>query len=121
MTAPPRFINIGPHRYRLVVDRAAVDRVSVEGGERVVGACDTTRLTIVVDPDIAPSQVAETVVHEILHGAMSLIGAGEDVTTDVEERIVLRLAPVLLQIVRSNPHLVAYLTANFSGGTRRET
>jgi hypothetical protein len=98
-----------------------VDRVSAEGGERVVGACDTVRLTVVLDPDLAPSQLAETTIHELLHAVFSLIGAGEDVTGEVEERLVLRLAPVLLQVLRANPALVSYLTANPSGGPRRET
>lgn len=118
---PPRFVTVGPHRYRIVATRAAVDRASVEGGERVFGTCDPARLTITVDPDVAPSQLADTVVHELLHAAFSLIGAGEDVTTEVEERLVLRLAPVLLQIVRGNPALVEYLTTYPSGGPRRET
>jgi hypothetical protein len=111
VTGPPKFVVVGPHRYRVTVDRAAVDRVSVEGGERVVGACDRQRLEIVADPELAPSQLADTVLHEVLHAAFDLIGAGEDIAADVEERLVLRLAPVLLQVVRANPSLVEYLTA----------
>jgi hypothetical protein len=52
----------------------------------------------------------ETLLHECLHACWSLIGASEDVNDAVEERLTLRLAPVLLEMLRRNPALVAYLT-----------
>jgi len=66
------------------------------------GECDTKHAVITVDPNQAPSMLRDTVLHELLHAAMTLIGVTEDpgVDRDAEERIVLRLAPVLLQLVR---------------------
>ena len=107
---PPAKVKVGPHTYTVVVDRSAIDRLSVEGGDRRLGECDAQRLTITVDPDQAPSQLADTLVHELLHACFDLIGAGEDVTGDVEERLVRRLAPVVVQVVADNPRLVAWLT-----------
>jgi hypothetical protein len=108
---PPPTIVVGPHAYAVVADQAAIDRLSVEAGEARLGECDTRRLTITVDPSQADSQLAETIVHELLHASFSLIGAGEDVTPEIEEKLVLRLAPVLLQVIADNPRLVTWLTS----------
>lgn len=108
---PPATVRVGPHTYTIVCDQAAIDRLSVEAGEARLGECDTRSLTITVDPGQADSQLAETVVHEVLHACFSVIGAGEDVSHTVEEKLVLRLAPVLQQLLVDNPKLVAWLTA----------
>ena len=100
---------MGPHRYRLVFDRQAMNAASAEHGERLLGRCDTEQLTIVVDPKLAPSQSAETLVHEVLHACFDLVGAPEDISTDVEERLVRRLAPVVAQMLAANPKLVGWV------------
>jgi hypothetical protein len=110
VTAPKR-VQVGPHRYRLVIDADAMNRASAEHGTRLLGRCDNEQLLIVVDPRQAPSQQRETVVHELLHAACDLAGLSEDaLADDVEERVVRRLAPVLLQVLVDNPKLVAWLT-----------
>lgn len=105
---PPKRITVGPHTYRVVVDRGAIDRISAQA-DRHVGQCDHETLTITVDPDLAPSQMAETVLHETLHAAMSLIGACDVLSFDQEESVVRRLSPVLLEALRANERLVSWL------------
>lgn len=111
-TKRPVGVCVGPHRYRLVFDRAAMNAASAEHGERLVGRCDNEQLIIVIDPKLAPSQSAETVVHEVLHACMDLIGASEDINSDIEERLVRRLAPVVAQVVAANPKLVGWVQAS---------
>lgn len=105
----PKHVQVGPHRYRLVFDKHEADRRSLAEGEVRLGECDHRALTILVDPVQADTQVRDTVLHEVLHACMSLIGASEDVSEQVEERLVLRLAPVLLHLLRSNPRLLEWL------------
>jgi hypothetical protein len=107
----PKSVLVGPHRYRLVFNKAETDRRSLAEGEVRLGECDHRALTILVDPTQAETQIKDTLLHETLHACMSLIGATEDISEQIEERLVLRLAPVLLQVLGSNPRLVAYLTA----------
>jgi hypothetical protein len=49
-------------------------------------------------------QERDTLLHEILHVASNVVGQ------DLKERQILALAPVLLDVLRRNPELVAYLT-----------
>ena len=107
---PPSRVKVGPHLYRLVVDADAIARVSAEAEQRKLGECEPRTCTITIDPDQHPSQLADTVIHECLHAAFDVIGAMEDVSDEIEERLVRRLAPVLLQILTDNPGLVAWLT-----------
>jgi hypothetical protein len=98
---PPATIQIGPHTYKLILSDARVVRLG-DDTDASFGECDTKHTTITVDPNQAPTMLRDTVIHELLHACMSLIGVTEDpgVDRDAEERIVLRLAPVLLQLVR---------------------
>jgi len=105
---PPGKVTLGPHTYRIVADRAAIDRISAES-DRHVGQCDHEALVITIDPDLAPSQMAETILHECLHGAFSLIGACDVLSFDQEESVVRRLSPLLLEALRANQRLVSWL------------
>jgi|LakMenE18May11ns_1017448.scaffolds.fasta_scaffold8859996_1 hypothetical protein len=107
---PPKNIKIGVHKYKIVVDKAAIDACSVSGGgDPRVGECNNEQLTITLDPSLAPSMLQETLLHEILHAAFHFIGASEDVDDKTEEKLVLRLSPVLMGIMKSNPKLMSYL------------
>lgn len=106
---PPASVKIGPHRYRITFADARTVRL-IDDATGSLGECDTKHGVITVDPDQSPTQLRDTVLHEILHAAMALIGVTEDpgVDRDAEERIVLRLSPVLLELVRDK-RLTAWL------------
>lgn len=107
---PPGKVQVGPFSYDVVVDADAVARLNRGQNGFMVGATDTTRQLIAVDPDLGPDQQADTVLHEILHAVMSLTGLASDLDDDTEEQVVFRLAGPLLDVLRRNPRLVAYLT-----------
>lgn len=107
---PPDRVCVGPHRYRVRFNTDAVAAASLEHGARLLGRCDTEACTIVVDPRLAGTMQRETLTHEVLHACMDVIGAGDDLGHDTEERVVRRLAPVLLDVLRRNPGLVSWLT-----------
>jgi hypothetical protein len=47
--------------------------------------------------------------HECLHAITEFTGVATDLGKDKDEAICLRLAPMLLTVLRQNPKLVAYL------------
>ena len=107
----PYQIQIGPHTYHINTHQPDLDRETLKDSTHPnLGLCDPTTLTIYMTVHQAPSQQQDTLLHETLHALFSLIGAGEDIDHDTEEKLVRRLAPALLQTLQNNPQLVHYLT-----------
>lgn len=107
---PPSSVRIGPHNYSVIADVTAILKISAEDNERKLGTCDTRMCVINVDPEQADSQLRDTVLHEVLHACFDLIGAGEDISDDTEEKLVRRLSPVLMDVINKNPRLMTWLT-----------
>lgn len=61
-------------------------------------------------PTSPPAAVAETLLHEILHCVTESAGINAELGEAEEEKLVRRVAPLLLDVLRRNPDLVAYLT-----------
>jgi hypothetical protein len=59
--------------------------------------------------------VADTVMHELLHACCDLIGTTDQLTSDVEESVVRRLAPVLVDVLARNPQLVLWVQHSAGG------
>lgn len=107
----PDHVLVGPYRYELAADKAQINQRSVDGSMFLRGETDYHALLIVVDPDLAPTKLAETILHEVLHTVTSMCGVIDDIGSKEEERYVARLAPALLDVLRRNPDLVAFLTS----------
>lgn len=99
---PPGTIDVGPHRYRVVVDHDGL-----LDSDHKAGHCSASRLVIAVDADQEPSQMADTVVHEVVHALLAVSGLDDD----IEERVCLALGPGLLGVLQDNPELVRWLAA----------
>lgn len=106
---PPDKVKVGPHVYRIVRDRAAIDRAGQAMSATLLGHCDRQALEIAVAPDLAGTVTAETVVHELLHAITDLTGLEDRLGDALEEEVVRALSPRLLELLRDNPDLVAYL------------
>jgi len=91
---------VGPYEYRVVVDDARIP-------PDLYGLCDKGRHTISLHPDQSPIRLRSTLVHELLHALCDLTGVDDD---KAEERIVTVLAPALLELFRTNPRLIDWLT-----------
>jgi hypothetical protein len=102
----PTRIKVGHFVYR--VERW---RSEGEAGDRW-GECDHGELVIRLRPVIPGTQLADTLIHEILHAIHNVWGlrVGDD-----EERIVAVTATALLTVFRDNPKLLAWLGANLKG------
>jgi hypothetical protein len=107
----PKKVKVGVHTYKVVIDRAAIDACSVAGGVESarLGDCNHENLTITLEPHMASSMLKETLLHEVLHACFGVIGAIEDVDDKTEEKLVLRLSPVLMGLLRENPKLIEYI------------
>jgi hypothetical protein len=110
MNQMPNQITIGPHTYTINTNQNDINAENVKENAEHLGLTDTTKTTIYITLNQAPTQIQDTLLHETLHACFDLIAAKEDIDHDTEEKLVRRLAPTLLQTLQQNPQLVTYLT-----------
>lgn len=106
----PKHIAVGPHTYTVYTDVQHGLEIRAQGGDAdktCIGSTDHHHLTIWVDGTLAPSMLAETLLHEVIHACAASTG-GLDFTDD-EEGSVKRLSPLLFGVLRDNPMLMRYL------------
>lgn len=103
----PQGVTVGPRRYAVVVDDV------VTGGHEAHGLCQAEWERITLSPNQGPATMRESLLHEVLHACFhdaapfgALIGDAK------EEKVCAHVAPRLLDTLRRNPALVAYLTGN---------
>lgn len=111
---PPRHVRVGPYTYRVNYSAAAADWASLEVDDYVRGYCQHLDALIIVRPQATHAQDAETLLHETLHALLEMIGirnALDRLAPNLEEDVVAALAPALLDVLRRNPRLVAFLVA----------
>lgn len=97
MTDIPTTIRIGFHDFEVV---------ALEEPKRVLGDIEPDLGRIRLDLDRPAALLAETTLHEVLHGAWAM--GGLPAKAD-EELAVTILSKQLAQVIRDNPDLIAYL------------
>ena len=108
----PRKVQVGPFSYDLDISEQAGDRAKLaEQDARTVGHSDHSTQQLEVCARQGPDQVADTVLHEVLHAVWSTAGLHTGPASEHEEHVVASCTPLLLDTLRRNPVLVAYLTA----------
>lgn len=103
----PAKITLGPHNYEI---RSDVDTARLLRDEDARGDSRPDQLVIRIDVDRPHTAVAETLLHEALHCVWHQTSLRVEHDNDAEEKAVTALAPLLLQMLRRNPELTAYLT-----------
>lgn len=73
------------------------------------GECDHVEAVIRLDASKGPLQAAETLIHECLHAALDVGGAGRDQKKFEEEHVVSFLASWTMTLLVDNPDLAAYV------------
>ena len=108
---PPDTIKLGSRKITVRMIPAVFDDIAEQPGlsqshERVIMLCSAT----------VPDTQRETMLHELLHQALHLAGltvahddVEADIATELEERTVIRLTPILLGVLRENPRLLSFL------------
>lgn len=113
----PAAVTVGPYRLTVCADQAAIDRAGQVAGANLLGQHDMRSGSIALAPDLASDIEAETLLHEVLHALFDAtgVGGGEGEETllerDAEERLIRQCSPMLLDLLRRNPDLLAYLTS----------
>ncbi|MDQ3541023.1 MAG: hypothetical protein M3440_10070 [Chloroflexota bacterium] len=98
MSSLPDRVIVGPYTYS----------VQAAYKETNWGHVDMTQQRITIDQDLQPERQRICLMHEVIHACNDIAGVRDD---DTEERMVTYGAPLIVQVLRDNPALVAYLTA----------
>lgn len=113
---PPRTVRIAGQRIRVTLhDELHVLKADGTPVEGAIGCCDLVHDEIGLANYLGPERERETLLHECLHGLLGKMGYTLERSDDEEEALVKRLSPLLLDFIRSNPRLVAYLSQRGSG------
>ncbi len=109
MSKPPTVVELLGQKFSIeLVDGQNEDLSPSDADKRTVGRVRMSAQRILVADDLGPDQEPDTVLHEVLHCLFRLVNLQPDRAE--EERVVMGLAPVLLDALRRNPPLVQYLT-----------
>ncbi len=97
----PTRVKVGPHMYR-VTAVPDVGHVVHDGDEDLLGHVDHRSGEITLGTDMSASQKQDTLLHELLHAVLDLLGRDD-------EALVRLMTPPLLDLLQRNPKLVEYL------------
>ena len=99
----PKSVAIGPFKYTVLY-------TELENEEDSAFIKFSVR-RIVANEDLDDQNLAESLLHEVLHGLIDL--TGERPTTDEDrtasEKLIAALSPWLYQFIRSNPTFISFL------------
>lgn len=108
----PATIHLGAHAFK--VD-ASEEAGLLLHDESASGDSYPDRLLIRLDTNRPHTGIAETLLHELMHCVWAHTGLKAHAVSDHEEQVIAAVAPPLLEALRRNPDLVAYLTASGTG------
>lgn len=105
----PTLIVVGPKRYRVVVDANAIAVAGQRERAGLDGHCDYAAQVITIEPNLGPDSMAEVLLHEVIHAVLEQASSG--LNADQQEAAAHALGNGLLDVLRRNPALTAYLVA----------
>jgi hypothetical protein len=108
MSQLPERVQIGPYRYAVRADAEALKDYEHSNRSSVWGCIRWKEGEILLDPEAQAQKHRETLLHEVIHGCNYVAGTAG---MGKEERFTTALAPTLLDTLRRNPELVAFLLA----------
>ena len=107
MTCPFKSVRVGPFD-------VAIDTLTGEERDRCFGTFSETTLTILLREKFQnDQQMAETLLHELLHAIFCVGGVKPK---DPEERIISQTSTVMASVIRDNPNLMRWLQEKLSCG-----
>lgn len=101
-TTMPRHIKVGPADYK----------VRTDPNTKLYGSCNERTTSIVVSSTQSTVSARDTLMHEALHAVIFTSSARHILGFDDDEPLVRVLTPWLLGLIRDNPDLVTFLTAD---------
>lgn len=104
----PTEVQAGVYRFTVACDQAQIDRKRTVYGQACrCGNLDRWKQEIVITPELAPDSTRVALLHEVLH--CCYLAAGRDDKELIEEDVCGFLDATLLDTLRRNPKLLAYL------------
>lgn len=102
----PKKVKIGPHQYKILWD---YDRCN--DSENNYGFTRPDSMEIIIDPENSADRQRETLVHETLHCLFEVLAYEklDLVEKELEEKIIVTLSPLLLDVLRNNKQFTSYL------------
>jgi hypothetical protein len=111
-------VRIGPHEYTIYWSDEHWERLRIreDGLGHLMGRTAHHLGEIYIKPGMSPSQLRDTLLHEIMHCIYSS-GLGINLSNirhvdDLDEYLVSTVTPWLLGVLRDNPDVLAYLLAS---------
>lgn len=103
----PASVQIGSIAYEIKTDKATINQATVDGSVSFYAHIRFGQSDILIDPDQGIHHQRMTLLHEVLHGCFHITMLDKK----WEEMAVRLLTGTLLDTLRRNPDLVAYLLA----------
>jgi len=103
MTRLPDHVLIGPYRYSIHLTQQVKPKA-----EGRIGRIMFRKLRIEISNRVSVGRQQETLLHEILHGLWETVGLPDGEKTS-DESVIKSLSPILLDTLRRNPDVLAYL------------
>lgn len=107
----PKQIKVGPVVYQVKHSRKAMNAAELQQKDYLLGLSEEQGRLISIEPEQPLTGLQSVLLHETLHSIFSVSGMSYKWEHDEEERMVRRLTPFLLSVLKDNPELLAYLTA----------
>lgn len=104
----PTSIKVGPFVYSVDLSSRAIAGARMDNAGLTAQA-DHIKQSVTVDPDMAETGIAESLLHEVLHAVHRTVGINAQDKLRAHD-LIYRTCPTLLLILRDNPDLVAFLT-----------
>lgn len=104
----PEKVTIGPLTFQVTDDVAAHNQGVVEDLHDTYGRIRYSKGLIILDPNQTDAHKRITLLHEVMHGCWHL----GDRSHKNDEKAIRSLTAPLLDVLRRNPELVAYLLAD---------
>ena len=122
MGSRPDHVWIGPHKFDILYDEKQLGLETMDDGEQPAwGHISFTRGTITLDPRRPESGIRSSLLHEVVHGVWQIVGLPADKLDGYTEEIVINaLSEILSMVLRLNPDLLAYMTANIEKNKKGE-
>lgn len=115
--ALPKTVEIGPLTFRVIDDRSEHNQTIVDDMEKTWGLIRYATGKIILDPDQNDGHKRMCLLHEVMHGCWHI----GDRSHKNDEAAIRALAGPLLDVLRRNPDLVAYLTATDDPPTEEQS
>lgn len=106
----PTRVQVGPYELEVRCSEAAMDHADAKSGISCDGATITRKGWIAIRPEITESAKREVLLHEVMHSVWFVAGRHDGKVDD--ETAIGILAPTLLDTLRRNPDLAAFLLSD---------